>query len=210
MTFTVENFESFLLILVRITAFIYAMPFFSLKDVPQKVKVGFSLFFAVILFQTVPSEIQYDGVIGYAAMVISEMLVGLIIGFFTNVSYYILSFAGQVMDMEIGFSMVNEFDPVSNIQTTITSNYYSYLMFQSFLIVAQAAVLLGYLITGTITPHVAGLTLWVLPCILLPSLLGARLYSRISAEAFRRVVLGLLFLSGAALLAQSVPLLAHR
>ncbi len=83
-------------------------------------------------------------------------------------------------------------------------------VFQSFLVIAQSAVLLGYIATGVITPHVLRLSLWILPCILLPALLGARLYSRFSAEAFRRLVLGLLFLSGLALLAHSIPLLPHR
>lgn len=127
--FTIDNFDIFLLILVRITAFIYVAPFFNLRDVPQKVKVGFSLFFSIILFQVVPAEtIQYQTTFGYACLVINEALLGVIIGFFTNIGYYILSFSGQMMDMEIGFSMVNEFNPVSNIQTTITSNYYSYLV----------------------------------------------------------------------------------
>lgn len=134
MTFTVHDFEVFLLILVRITAFVYVAPFFSLRNVPQKVKVGFSLFFSLILFQIVPGQIQYSGVIGFAALIISELMVGLIVGFFTNVSYYILSFAGSMMDMEIGFSMVNELDPVSNIQTTITSNYYSYIVMLMMLV----------------------------------------------------------------------------
>lgn len=127
--FTIEGFDIFLLILVRITAFIYVAPFFSLRDVPQKVKVGFSLFFSIILFQAVPMEaLQYQTTFDFAGLIINEALVGLIIGFFTNVSYYILSFSGKMMDMEIGFSMVNEFDPISKIQTTITSNYYSYLV----------------------------------------------------------------------------------
>lgn len=134
MTFTLENFEVFLLILVRITAFIYVAPFFSLRNTPQKVKVGFSLFFTLILFQVVPGQIQYDGVFGFTALIISELMVGLIIGFFTNISYYILNFAGSLMDMEIGFSMVNELDPVANIQTTITSNYYSYIVMLVMLI----------------------------------------------------------------------------
>ncbi len=73
-------------------------------------------------------ELVYQGVIGFAGLLISEALVGIILGFFTNICYYILAFAGQMMDMEIGFAMVNEFDPVSNIQTTITSNYYSYIV----------------------------------------------------------------------------------
>lgn len=134
MTFTVHDFEVFLLILVRITAFVYVAPFFSLRNVPQKVKVGFSLFFSLILFQIVPGQLEYNGVIGFAALIISELMVGLIVGFFTNISYYILSFAGSMMDMEIGFSMVNELDPVSNIQTTITSNYYSYIVMLMMLV----------------------------------------------------------------------------
>ncbi len=134
MTFTVHDFEIFLLILVRITAFVYVAPFFSLKNVPWKVKVGFSLFFALILFQTVPGQIQYNGVMGFAALIISESMVGLIIGFFANISYYILSFAGSMMDMEIGFSIVNEFNPLSNLQTTITSNYYTYVVMLTMLV----------------------------------------------------------------------------
>jgi len=33
-----------------------------------------------------------------------------------------------MIDMDIGFSMVNQFDPISNIQTTITANFYGYLV----------------------------------------------------------------------------------
>ena len=40
---------------------------------------------------------------------------------------------------------------------------------------------------------------------LLPALLGARLYRRFSDTAFRRVVLGLLAVSGLVLLATTVP-----
>ena len=129
MTIQIDQLEAFLLILVRITAFIYVAPFFNLKNVPRKVKAGFSFFFALVLFEVVPvPDLNYQGVIGFAGLLISEALVGIILGFFTNICYYILAFAGQMMDMEIGFAMVNEFDPVSNIQSTITSNYYSYIV----------------------------------------------------------------------------------
>jgi flagellar biosynthetic protein FliR len=134
-TIAATDFESLLLILVRITAFIYVAPFFNLKNVPQKVKVGFSLFFTIILFPVVPvTEIEYQGVIGFSTLVIREALTGVIIGFFTNISYYILAFSGHMMDMEIGFSMVNELDPLTNIQTTITSNFYSYIVMLMMLV----------------------------------------------------------------------------
>lgn len=126
MTFTINGFDGFMLILVRISAFVFVAPFFSIPNVPQRVKAGFSFVFALVLFQVTTVDIQYTTVIEYAALILKEALTGLIIGFFTNVSYYILNFAGQLMDMEIGFSMVNELDPVANVQTTITSNLYSY------------------------------------------------------------------------------------
>lgn len=129
MIIQVDHIEAFLLILVRITAFVYVAPFFNIKDVPRRVKAGFSIFFALVLFEVVPlPNIDYQGVIGFAGLLFSEVLVGIILGFFTSICYYILSFAGQMMDMEIGFAMVNELDPVSKIQTTITSTYYSYVV----------------------------------------------------------------------------------
>lgn len=126
MTFTVEGFDGFLLILVRISAFVFVAPFFSVSNVPQRVKAGFSLLFALILFQVTPVNIEYSTVIEFAALLIKEALTGLIIGFFANVSYYILNFAGQIIDTEIGLSMVNELDPIAHIESTITSNLYSY------------------------------------------------------------------------------------
>lgn len=129
MTITIENFEFYLLILVRITGFIYTAPFFSLKNVPIRVKTGLSFFMAAILIYTIPyNSIEYAGVIGYAVLVIKEALAGAIMGLFANIAYYIIGFAGQIIDMEIGFSMINELDPISNIQTTITANLYGYLI----------------------------------------------------------------------------------
>ena len=129
MTFTLQNFELFLLILVRISGFILTAPLFSLRNVPVRVKAGFSIFIAAILYYTVPQPVpDYAGVIGFAILVVSEALTGALMGLFANISYHILALAGHIIDMEIGFSMVNTMDPTTNINTTITSNFYGYLI----------------------------------------------------------------------------------
>jgi flagellar biosynthesis protein FliR len=129
MTFGIQNFDFFLLILVRITGFFFTAPFFSLRNVPIRVKTGLSIFIAFILYYTIPLQSpEYIGVIDYSILVVKEALLGAIMGLFANIAYYILSFAGQIMDMEIGFSMVNVLDPVTRIQTTITSNFYGYIV----------------------------------------------------------------------------------
>lgn len=127
MTFTIENLEYFLFIFVRITGFVYVAPFFSLKNVPGRVKIGLSGFTAIILFSILPYEsVQYATTIDYASIIIREALCGVILGFFANIAFSIINFAGYMMDMEIGFSMASQFDPISNVQATITSNLYTY------------------------------------------------------------------------------------
>lgn len=129
MTVTLESFDLFLLILVRITAFIYTAPFFSLKNVPIRVKTGFSLFLTLILFQVLPpSPISYTGVIGFSVLILKEAILGALMGLFSNIAYHILAFSGQMIDMGIGFSMVNELNPVSNMPTSITANFYGHFV----------------------------------------------------------------------------------
>ncbi len=127
MTFTLEQIVFFLCILVRISTFIYTAPFFNQKGVPQRVKIGLSIALAFVLFQILPyQKLVYLGVIGFGLLVAKEALAGLIMGFFANVCSQILAFAGHMIDMEIGFSMVQEYDPVNSTQVTITANFYQY------------------------------------------------------------------------------------
>lgn len=127
--FTIEQIEFFLLILVRISGFIFTAPFFSLANVPRKVKVGCSVFLAILVYEAVKKEtLQYEGVLGYAGMVLVELAFGMLLGFTMNACILILSFSGQIIDMEIGFSMVNVMNPAANMSATITGNLYTYFI----------------------------------------------------------------------------------
>lgn len=127
MTISLYHLEFFLLIVVRISGFMVSAPIFSLRNIPMRVKTIVALAIAILMFHVLPyREITYETTIGYAGIVISEMLAGIILGFMANVSYYILAFAGQIIDQEIGFSMVNQFDPITSAQVTVTGNLYTY------------------------------------------------------------------------------------
>lgn len=129
MTITLSNFEVYLLILVRISGFIYTGPFFSQRNVPVRVKSGFSIFLSIIVFFTIPLPMpEYYGIIGFSIIVIKEAIAGALMGLFSNIAYQILAYGGQIMDMQIGFSMVSQLDPSTGIQTTITANFYGYLV----------------------------------------------------------------------------------
>ncbi len=68
----------------------------------------------------------------------------------------------------------------------------------------------AYLATGAVTREMLPMFAIVAPAMLIPVLLGARLYIGLSEEAFRKVVLTLLTASGIALLVSALPHLWHR
>ncbi len=78
-------------------------------------------------------------------------------------------------------------------------------VFQTYNVVMQALTLLVYAVSGVITMETARMFVLIVPAMLVPNLIGVRLYRHFSDAAFRRLILLLLSLSGFALLAVSLP-----
>ena len=128
-TFSLVDFEILILILVRISCFVYAAPFFGMKNVPSRVKIGLSFLLSILIFPSVDqSAVTYTGMFGYAVIVLREGITGLLMGFAANICNSIILFAGNIIDMDIGLSMATEFDPINNAQVTLTGNLYNYFI----------------------------------------------------------------------------------
>ena len=108
MSFTVEHVEFYLLVLIRITSFVIGAPIFGYQTIPMKIRLAIGMVLSLAAIQT--------------------------IGFMCNMCTYIVSFAGQLMDMEMGLSMASTFDPLTNIQVSISGNLYVYLVMLMMLI----------------------------------------------------------------------------
>lgn len=127
--FTLQNFEYFLLILVRISMFVVVAPFFNTSNTPAMVKVGFSAIVSLMLYFVVPFDaLNYSTVVGYAFLVVKEALTGLIIGFATYCCTFIILLAGQMIDTDIGLSMAQEYDPSIGAETSVTATLYNYFI----------------------------------------------------------------------------------
>ena len=81
---------------------------------------------------------------------------------------------------------------------------------QNFNLAMLVVTLAAYAASGLITRAMAPLLPWVAGAVLLPVLLGARVYAGLATETFKRVVLALLALTGAALLVRGMPPLLAR
>ncbi len=128
-TFTYTDLEYFLLILVRVTCFVYLAPFFSMSNTPRRIRVGFSIFVTILLYRAVPHEaLEYQTLLGYLIIVMKEAVTGLLIGFGANLCSTVVSFAGHIADMEMGLSMASLLDPATKESSTISGIYYNYMV----------------------------------------------------------------------------------
>ncbi len=146
-SFSIYDLEYFLLILVRVSCFVYVAPFFSMKNTPANVRVAISFFTSLLLYQALtPAEaVTYSSLAGYTVIVLKEALVGLLIGLAANVCTSIVNFAGSIADMETGLSMVTLMDPTSRESTSITGALYQYVLMLMMIATGMYRYLFGAL-----------------------------------------------------------------
>lgn len=128
LSFSMLELEYFLLVFMRVATFIFVAPFFSTRGVPNNVKIGLSVFVAYIMYSFGPEHIypEYNTILGFCTIVLKEVSVGLLIGLAAQMCTSIVLFAGRIIDMEVGLSMANVFDPTTNEQSSITGALLQY------------------------------------------------------------------------------------
>ena len=129
-----QNLEYFLLLFIRVTAIVVSSPIFGRKQLPNNLKIGLCLMITYIVFSAHPAitSIVYDGIVGYALLCIKELMFGLVLGYVTTLFFSLVETAGYVMDMQMGFGMVNVFDVQNNVSVPVTGSLLNIIMLISF------------------------------------------------------------------------------
>ena len=117
-----------MLALFRISALFIISPIFSRNNIPTTFKIGISFFLSLLVSQYIDIGFTENlTMISWVWLFIKELIIGYSIGFIVYLFFSAYYVAGQLMDMQIGFGMVNVFDPLSNAQVPILGNFF-YLM----------------------------------------------------------------------------------
>lgn len=128
-SFSLYDLEILLMIIVRIAGMISVAPIFGMKGVPAKVKAGLAIFVSYIVYLSGDfGNLEYNSIIEFAIVIAKEAVVGLSVGLVSNLCMQIISFAGNIIDIDIGFSMATLFDQTSQTQTTISGTFYNYML----------------------------------------------------------------------------------
>lgn len=129
-----RSFETNLLVFARILGIFAFNPVLSRRNVPTIVKIGTSIVITYIVILVVQPEPVDTGTQAgvYLMMLLRESAIGLIIGFITDLFFYSVQVAGEVMDMQSGLGMAKVFDPETNVQMSIMGSFISFMMYLFF------------------------------------------------------------------------------
>lgn len=124
-----EQLLLFTFLFLRIGAILLMIPVIGERTVPLTVKGGITILISLLLlpnvhatFPDLRSESEAEIILLVIAMC-SEVLIGIVIGFAAKIIFSGIQFAGEMIGVQIGFSVVSVIDPISSAQVSILSEF---------------------------------------------------------------------------------------
>lgn len=123
-----NRYQIFLLIMVRTSGIFIFSPFFSAQNIPNIMKIGLTFSVSLIISTIIPTHYDFSTTTLFVVL-FKELTIGLIIGFISYGFFSAFYVMGQLIDMKIGFGMVNVIDPQNRVQVPLMGNFYYTLSF---------------------------------------------------------------------------------
>jgi len=121
------------LVFMRMSGFILLNPVLGRKNIPAYVKGGMVMVFTLLIYSFYSAEVPEPvNSIEYAVLLVKEFAVGVAVGFVMELFVMVITYAGYIIDFQMGLSMSTIYDPQSNAQLAITGsiwNAYYFLLF---------------------------------------------------------------------------------
>ncbi len=205
------------LMFVRALTVLATGPVFSSRAIPVIVKIGLAALLAMMMLpaNTGGSPLPIPGadqtLTGWPSewlpLVLSigqEVLVGVIIGFVSNLIFVTVGMAASIMGVQVGFRAANLFDPLTTAPTTALEQFYTLLTIALYLAInGHHWFLLGLSRTFEVTPPGA----FVMQPVTAERLLFLTSETLVAAVRIAMPVMGALLLAdlGLGIVARAVP-----
>lgn len=129
-TVSPEYTYAFFLILLRTSSMLVAAPLLSHKGIPAYTKIGFAIFFSLVLVplqkdNPPPAPATFAPLIDDAAR---EVVFGLALGLVMNLVFIGVQMASRSIGLQMGFGLGAVFDPITGAEFGTFDQFYSLLV----------------------------------------------------------------------------------
>ena len=113
----------FALVLSRVAGIFSAIPVFGGRTIPLHIKVVIITMITLVCFPalSITAPAIPTDVFILAVLVVREVMVGITLGFITRIIFSAVEFSGQIIGMQMGFTISSIIDPSQGTQTQIMS-----------------------------------------------------------------------------------------
>jgi flagellar biosynthesis protein FliR len=122
------DYYNWLLVFLRISAFLLVLPFFSATSFPVTMRVSLGALAAMLLAPNLPAfPLNHLGTFSLFGIMIQEAAIGLLLGFISRMIFYAVDLAGNIIATEMGLQMASIFNPMDQSSTQVPATILFYL-----------------------------------------------------------------------------------
>ena len=118
-------FLTFLLIFMRVSLVVFMLPIFATDWLPGQVKAALALLITLAIWSYVP--VPATGLPGHpfaiVLMIAGEVIIGLVLALAVNCFFAGIQCGGEILAMQMGFSMITLADPLSGNNTGLIAHF---------------------------------------------------------------------------------------
>lgn len=135
LTQLISRIDVFLIVMARVSGIFVAAPLYSNRAVPRQVKIGLTFIIALIIFTARQPQVGQmpSGLPAFVLLLTGELAIGLTIGFVAQLVFAAVQLGGQMIDFQMGFSIVNVIDPLNMTQVPLVGSFKNILALLVFL-----------------------------------------------------------------------------
>lgn len=121
------------LLVFRMAGLMTFTPFFGATAIPVRIRIMFAFLLAWSVFGAMPRQPLPQNIGDFTLAIIGELAVGTAMGLVASILFAAVRFGGQIVDQQMGFSLTEAIDPMSDSGGTLTGQLHSYILILIFL-----------------------------------------------------------------------------
>jgi flagellar biosynthetic protein FliR len=125
--------SALLTISVRLSGLMLFAPMFGSVAIPVRVKAILVLALTALLYPMLAGRIPVLSIRQWPTVIFGELLIGVALGIATNVVFDGVQMAGQILSIQMGYSLVNILDPQTQVESTVVALFHQTMAMLIFL-----------------------------------------------------------------------------